>query len=347
MSKVLKDYVLLEGFMKKIFSLPDSTMAFLGLGEYRQDHHGHSHSSSHGHTHGTLDRSITMTDEGIRAVKWSFFILFITAVFQFIIVFYSGSVALASDMIHNIADATTAFPLWLAFRLSRIKPTSRFNYGFGRAEDLAGIFIVFIIFLSALASAFEAVYRFFHPQTVSHIGWILSAGMTGFIGNELVALLRIRIGKKINSVALIADGYHARTDGLTSLAVVAGAIGVWLGFPVADPAVGLLISMTLFAIVWQSAKAVVGRMLDGNDPAIFDDVRHSAAHVPGILSIDEIRARWIGHRICLEIDAAVDGRSTVMEANKCALTLEEEIREHIAVAFFVHIRILPASGDNG
>jgi len=322
-------------------------MGFLGLGESPKDHHGHNHSSAHEHTHGTLDSTITTSEEGIWAVKWSFLILSITAGCQFAIVLKSGSIGLASDLIHNVADATTAFPLWIAFRLARIKPNNRFNYGYGRVEDLAGIAIILIIFFSASVAAFEAVYCFLHPQHLQHLFWVMLAGLAGFVGNELVAILRIRIGQKINSAALIADGYHARTDGITGLAVVAGAIGVWLGFPLSDPLVGLLISIAIFGIVWQSAKAVVSRMLDGCEPAIREEISHSAAHVPGIFSIEDIRARWLGHRICLEIDAAVDGKSSVLEANKCALQLEEEIREHIPAALFVHIRILPGSGDNG
>ncbi|MDA8060670.1 MAG: cation diffusion facilitator family transporter [Leptospirillum sp.] len=333
--------------MQSLHSFFHSVMGFLGLGKSPEDHYGHSHSSSHEHTHGTLDSTITTSEDGIRAVKWSFLILLITAGCQFAIVLKSGSIGLASDLIHNVADATTAFPLWIAFRLARIRPNARFNYGYGRVEDFAGIAIVAIIFLSASVAAFEAVYRFLHPQVLQHLFWVMLAGVAGFIGNEIVAILRIRIGRKINSAALIADGYHARTDGITSLAVVAGAIGVSLGFPLADPIVGLLISIAIFGIVWQSAKAVVTRMLDGSEPAIHEEICHSADHVPGIISIGEIRSRWLGHRICLEIDAEVDGRSSVLEANKCALQLEEEIREHIPAVLFVHVRILPGSAENG
>lgn len=325
--------------MKSLKELIFDSLAYLRSGAFPKEHHDHTDHSSHAHTHGTLDSTITMTEEGIRAVKWSFLVLLITAGFQFAIVFYSGSIALASDMIHNIADATTAFPLWIAFRLARIKPNARFHYGFGRVEDLAGILIVLIILFSASLAAYEAVNRFFHPQVLGHLRWIVLAGLAGFAGNELVAIFRIRVGQKIKSAALIADGYHARVDGITSLAVVAGAIGVWLGFPLADPAVGLLISMAIFGIVWQSTKAVLSRMLDGSEPGIIEEVRHAAAHVPGIFSVEGIRARWVGHRLCLEVDAIVDGRSSVLEANKCAVALESEIKEHIPAILFVHIGI--------
>ncbi|MHB1756749.1 MAG: cation diffusion facilitator family transporter [Leptospirillum sp.] len=327
--------------MKSPAELISAGLSFFGFGGSSQEHHDHSHSSSHVHTHGHLDSTITTTQEGIRAVKWSFLILLITAGLQFGIVLYSGSIALASDMIHNIADATTAFPLWVAFRLARLKPNARFHYGFGRVEDLAGVVIVVIILLSASLAAYEALDRFLHPRILTHLGWLVVAGLAGFLGNELVAIFRIRVGRKIKSAALIADGLHARTDGITSLAVVGGAIGVWLGFPLADPIVGFLISIAIFGIVWQSAKAVFRRMLDGSEPAILDEVIHAADHVQGIFSVKGIRARWVGHKICLEVDAIVDGKSSVSEANKCAMALEEEIREHLPATLFVHVRICP------
>lgn len=327
--------------MKSPAELISAGLSYFGFDGSSEEHDVHNHTSSHSHTHGHLDSSITTTQEGIRAVKWSFLVLLITAGLQFGIVLYSGSIALASDMIHNIADATTAFPLWVAFRLARLKPNARFHYGFGRVEDLAGVLIVLIILLSASLAAYEAIWRLVHPRILSHLGWIVVAGMTGFLGNEMVAIFRIRTGRKIKSAALIADGLHARTDAITSLAVVGGAIGVWMGFPLADPIVGFLISIAIFGIVWQSAMAVFRRMLDGSEPAIQDEVSHAAAHVQGIFSLKGIRARWVGHRICLEVDAIVDGSSSVSDANKCATALEEEIREHLPATLFVHVRICP------
>src|SRR5215204_3020608 len=199
--------------------------------------HGHDHSDSggHGHTHGVIDATIATTERGIWAIKWSFIILAITAALQVVVVTISGSVALLADTIHNFADAATAIPLWIAFVLARRKPTPTFPYGLGRVEDLAGVTIVLIILFSALVAGYEAMDRLIHPQPVTQLGWLTAAGVLGFLGNEAVAVFRIRVGRQINSAALIADGYHARTDGLTSLAVVIGAAGVWLGFPLADP----------------------------------------------------------------------------------------------------------------
>jgi cation diffusion facilitator family transporter len=265
-----------------------SSEAIVGHSHSRGHDHGHSHGGHRGHTHGMVDPSIAATDKGLWAVKWSFMVLAITAALQMVVVVASGSVALLADTIHNIGDATTAIPLWIAFVLARRKPSSTFTYGLGRVEDLAGLAIVAIILFSALVAGYEAIDRFIHPKEISALGWVAAAGVIGFLGNEAVAAFRIRIGREINSVALIADGYHARTDGLTSLAVVLGALGVWLGFPFADPIVGLLITLAIFGIVWQSAKAVLRRMLDGVDPRLIDEIRHAAEHVGGIEALGQV-----------------------------------------------------------
>ncbi|AYG63644.1 cation diffusion facilitator family transporter [Rhizobium jaguaris] len=293
--------------------------------------HGHSHSETggHGHTHGVVDPSITTSERGIWAIKWSFVILAITAILQLIVVFVSDSVALLADTIHNIADATTAIPLWIAFALVRRPPTARFNYGLGRVEDFAGMLIVFIILFSAIVAGYEAIDRLIHPQPIAQLGWVTAAGIIGFIGNEVVAVFRIRVGREMNSAALIADGYHARTDGLTSLAVVVGAAGVWLGFPLADPIIGLLITIAIFGIVWQSARAVITRSLDGVEPGVADEVRHAAEHVSGIQRVTDVKARWLGHKLHTDVTVAVDGTKSVEEANGILLILRRELQAHL------------------
>ena len=303
--------------------------------------HGHDHSDdkAHGHTHGVIDPTIASTAKGIWAIKWSFVILASTAAFQIFVVLFSGSVALLADTIHNVADATTAIPLWIAFRLARRKPTETFTYGYGRVEDLAGIAIVLIILFSALVAGYEAINRIFHPQIVSALRWVALAGLIGFIGNEIVAVFRIRVGREINSAALIADGYHARTDGLTSLAVVGGALGVWLGFPLADPIIGLLITIAIFGIVWQSAKSVLTRMLDGVEPGLVAEVRHSAEHVPGIAQVLDVKARWLGHKLHTDVAVLVDGRSSVDDADKVSLALTRELFAHITALSVANVRI--------
>ena len=301
----------------------------------------HRDEPSHGHTHGVVDPTIATTSRGIWAIKWSFVILAITAAVQLAVVFATGSVALLADTIHNVGDAVTAVPLWVAFRLARRKPSPRFTYGYGRVEDLAGIAIVLIILASAIVAAYEAINRLIHPQPLILLGWVAFAGVIGFVGNEAVAVFRIRIGREINSAALIADGYHARTDGLTSLAVVAGAIGVWLGFPLADPIVGLLITLAIFGIVWQSSKAVFTRMLDGVEPSVTAEIRHTAEHIPGIRQVLDVRARWLGHRLTTELDVALDGTATLREADTITAQFERELFQHMPALSAARIRVRP------
>ncbi|RWK01197.1 cation diffusion facilitator family transporter [Mesorhizobium sp.] len=320
---------------------------WFGFGAHGHDHGGHDHHGPHGHTHGVIDATIATTDRGIWAIKWSFVILAITAALQIVVVAFSGSVALLADTIHNIADATTAIPLWIAFALARRRPTSTFNYGLGRVEDLAGIAIVLIILASALVAGYEAIDRLLDPQPVRFLGWLAAAGVIGFLGNEAVAVFRIRVGRQINSAALIADGYHARTDGLTSLAVVAGAIGVWLGFPLADPVIGLLITAAIFGIVWQSARSVLTRMLDGVEPGIVSEISHAAEHVPGIDKVVEAKARWLGHKLHVDVAIAVNDGLLLAAANNIAASLRTELHAHIPALDVATIRFAGPQAEGG
>lgn len=319
---------------------------WLGFGAH--DHHGHaphlhSHEEGHdhgphGHTHGVIDPTIASTAKGIWVIKWSFVMLVITGLVQIAVVAVSGSVALLADTIHNLGDATTALPLWLAFALARRPPSRRFPYGLGRVEDLAGIVIVLIILFSAIVAGYEALGRLIHPQPVTNLGWLTLAGLIGFAGNEAVAVFRIRVGREINSAALIADGYHARTDGLTSLAVVAGAVGVWLGFPLADPLVGLAITVAILGIVWQSARAVLTRMLDGVEPGLIGEIEHAAQHVAEIETITEARARWLGHKLHVEVEITVDEGLSLAEALAIGDKLERELFHHIPALSVAQVR---------
>lgn len=297
--------------------------------------------AEHGHSHGTIDPTISTTARGIWAIKWSFVILAITSALQIVVVFFTGSVALLADTIHNVGDAATAVPLWVAFRLARRKPSARFTYGYGRVEDLAGVAIVFIILSSSVVAGWEAIERLLDPKPIEYLGWVVAAGIIGFAGNEAVAVFRIRVGREINSAALIADGYHARTDGFTSLAVVLGAVGVWMGYPMADPIVGLFITVAILAIVWQSGKAVFTRMLDGVEPEVIGDIRHAAEHVPGVRQVLDVRARWQGHRLAAELDIAVDPQVSVREADAVSTRYEREILTHVPALSLVRIRARP------
>jgi cation diffusion facilitator family transporter len=280
--------------------------------EERHDHEGH------GHTHGAVDPSIATSDRGIWAVKWSFVVLFVTALIQVVVVVLSGSVALLSDTIHNFGDAATAVPLWIAFALARLGTSRRFPFGYGRVEDLAGVIVVLIILFSAVVAGYQAVERLLNPQTVEILWAVVAASLVGFVGNEAVAIFRIRVGRQIGSAALVADGYHARTDGWTSLAVLLGAVGVLLGYPLADPVVGLLIAAAILVIVWQSGKAVFTRLLDGVEPGVIDEIHHAVGHVPGVEKVAQVRARWLGHRLRAEVNIAVSVNLSVAEGHAIA-----------------------------
>ncbi len=264
--------------------------------------------------------------------------LAITAMQQLVVVFTSGSVALLADTIHSIGDATTAIPLWVTFVLVRRKPIATFNYGLGRVEDLAGMLIVLIILFSAIVAAFEAIDRLIQPQPITQLVVVAVAGVIGFIGNEAVAVFRIRVGRAMNSAALIADGYQARTDGLTSVAAVLGALGVWAGFPLADPIVGLLITIAIFGIVWQSARAVITRSLDGIDPGTLDEVRHAAEQVSGVDKVVDVKARWLGHSLHADVTIAVDNGLLLAKAPAIAATLRSELRDHLPSLYTARIQ---------
>src|SRR5215470_6474775 len=306
------------------------------------DHHyAHGHAAAHGHTHGVADPSIMATDRGLWAVKWSFVGLAATATLQLFVAALSGSVALLADTIHNFGDAATAIPLAIAFWFARKQPTQRFTFGYGRIEDLAGLMILLTLLASAAFAGYESFERFFRTQPVSYIWAVAVASIVGFLGNEAVAIFRIRVGREINSAALIADGQHARIDGWTSLAVLVGVVGVWLGYPLADPIMGLLITAAIFGIVIQSGKSIFTRMLDGADPQVADEIRHTAEHVPQVKDVSEVRARWLGHRLHAELNIAVDSEMTVAQAHAVAAEVRHQLLHHLDYLSLVVIHVDP------
>jgi len=307
-----------------------------------------NHDHDHGHTHGAVDPSIATSERGIWAVKWSFVWLFITALLQVVVVVLSGSVALLSDTIHNFGDALTAAPLWVAFAFTRLGASRRFTFGYGRVEDLAGVMVVLIILFSAMVAGYQAIDRLINPQPVSYLWAVAAASLIGFVGNEAVAVFRIRVGRQIGSAALVADGYHARTDGWTSLAVLIGATGVWLGYPLADPIVGLLIAAAILVIVWQSGKSVFARLLDGVNPEIIDEIRHAASHVEGVEDVAEVRARWIGHRLHAEVNLAVDPDLSVAGGHAIAREVNHSLMHELSYLgmVVVHVDPLEESGED-
>jgi cation diffusion facilitator family transporter len=297
-------------------------------------HHDHDHPTGlrgliqsvlRPHSHDTTVHVEDTSKVGIRALKISLVGLGITAVAQLVIVAISGSVALLAATVHNFADALTAVPLWLAFVIGRRPPTRRYTYGFGRAEDLAGVFIVLVIASSAAVAGYEAVQRLLHPQEITNLGWVIAAGVVGFLGNELAAIYRLRVGRRIGSAALVADGLHARTDGLTSLAVVIGATGVAVGFEQADPLVGLAITVMILAVLRGAARDIYHRLMDSVDPALVERIEHTLRHVPGIAAVDSVRVRWIGHRLHAEVEIVADASLSLAEAHEIAETARHDL----------------------
>jgi cation diffusion facilitator family transporter len=207
----------------------------------------HAHTHGHGHSHGLVDESIKRSREGLRAVGLALLILTATALVQAVIFLASGSVALLADLIHNVGDAATAIPLGIAFALRS-----------ARAERWAGLAVVAAIFVSACVAGYEAIVRLIEPRDVEHVGALALAGVVGFAGNWIAAMVRTRAGRRLDSPALVADGAHARADAYVSLAVVASAAVVALGFPVADPVIGLAITLVILRITWQSWQTVRG-----------------------------------------------------------------------------------------
>lgn len=297
----------------------------------------HSHDAAD-----SVDDTLESTAAGIRTVKISLLVLGLTALIQIVIVVMSGSVALAADTIHNFADALTAVPLWIAFALGAKPATRRYTYGFGLVEDLAGSFVVAMITMSAIIAGYEAIARLIHPQQIEHVGWVALAGLVGFIGNEWVALYRIRVGHRIGSAALIADGLHARTDGFTSLAVLCSAGGVALGFPLADPIVGLLITAAILAVLRTAARDVFRRLLDGVDPAMVDAAEQALAARPGVQAVRSVRMRWIGHRLHADAELDVDPALDLAQAHRIAHDAEHELTHTVPKLTTALIHAYPA-----
>ena len=286
--------------------------------------------------------------QGMRTLWISLAGLGATSVLQAIVVTLSGSVALLGDSIHNAADALTAVPLGIAFVAGRRAATRRFTYGFGRAEDLAGIAIVTLIALSAALAAAAAIDRLLHPAKVSYLPWVAVAAVIGFIGNEWVARYRIRVGREIGSAALVADGLHARTDGFTSLAVLLGAAGVALGWRLADPIIGLLITVAILFVLKDAAQEVFRRLMDAVDPALLATAEDALRPVDGVLEVSRLRMRWIGHHLHAEVTIVVSDQHNVRDAHRVAVRAEHALLHAVPrlTSALVHADPVPGGADD-
>jgi cation diffusion facilitator family transporter len=302
--------------------VPEHPHASAGHG-HDHEHHDHDHAAGgvggllgrlrhlvtpHSHDSAVaVDTALESSSRGIRTLLISLVVLGATAAAQAVVAVASGSVALLGDTLHNVADALTAVPLGLAFWLGRRPANRRYTYGYGRAEDLAGIVIVVLIAASAVLAAYEAVVRLLDPSDVRHVWAVAVAGLVGFVGNEVVARYRIKVGREIGSAALVADGLHARTDGFTSLSVLLGAGGVAIGWQWADPVVGLLITVAILVVLRDAAREVYRRLMDAVDPALVDQVDEVLASTEGVRDVGTTRLRWIGHQLRAECSVVVDG----------------------------------------
>ena len=326
-------------------------------GHDHHEHDDHSHRSGwlgaigHGlseffgmHSHDpadSVDSALETSSRGIRALKISFGVLMVTAVIQAGIVVLTGSVALLADTIHNFSDALTAVPLFVAFRMGRRSPNRRYTYGYRRAEDLAGLFVVLMILLSAILAAWESVERLIDPRPIQYVGVVFTAGIVGFLGNELVALYRIRVGRQIGSAALVADGHHARVDGFTSLAVAAGAAGVWMGFDLADPIVGIIVSIAILGVLRAAARDIYRRLMDAVDPDLVEEIEREALQVAGVRGIGRCQVRWMGHRLRTDLEVEVDGDLTVERGHHIAEHVRDRLIQTVAHLDDVHVHVDP------
>lgn len=314
-----------------------------------QPQHGHGHGHGHAglvgrmwqavrhllvpHSHDTADRidtAMRASRDGMRALWLSLAVLGATAAAQAVVVVVSGSVALLSDTLHNLADALTAVPVGIAFLLARRPATRRYTYGYGRAEDVAGIVVVLVIIGSAVLAGYESLSRLAEPADVDFLGAVAVAGLVGAVGNEIAAQVRIRTGRRIGSAALVADGLHARTDALTSLAVLLSAGGSAVGWRWADPAVGLVIATAILVVTWGAARHVLARLMDAVDPDLVARATAALERVDGVRRVDRVRLRWIGHALHAEVDLAVDAQDSVERAHRTAHEAEHALMRSVA-----------------
>jgi cation diffusion facilitator family transporter len=337
--------------------------------EHSHGHSGHSHGDhEHGHKHGTGLRGLLdsvfhfhghgeqqqqlaadpalATEEGIRTVWQALAALGLTTLLQIVIVWWSGSVALLADTVHNLGDALNSIPLLIAFYLARRSATRRYTYGFGKAEDVAGIFIVLSIVFSAGYTLWESFRKLLDPAPMTALPWVAAAAIVGFLGNEAVALLQIRTGRRIGSEAMVADGLHARTDGLTSLAVLIAVAGTWLGYPVVDPLIGILIGIAIVFIARDAITTMWFRLMDAIDPTVVERVERVAAGIAGVEQVHDVRARWIGHQVHVELHIVVDEDLPTRQSHAVAEEVRHALLHELPQLALVSVHVDPC-GHSG
>ena len=334
-------------------------------------HHAEEHTGAHGHGHDhdhaggaglwgrvravlrphshdvtdQVDSALEASAAGVRTTQVTLAVLMATALAQLVIALVSGSVALFADLIHNIADAMTSVPLWIAFVVGRRAHTSSYPYGYRRAEDLAGVFIVVMIAASLVLVGWESIHRLLDPQPMDQLPWVLLAGVIGVAGNEAVAVYRLRVGRRIGSAALVADGYHARSDTLASFAVVIAVVGTWLGYPIVDPIVGLLICVLIAWILRSTAQQLFRRLMDGVDPGVVAAITGVVTAVDGVQGVDRVRARWLGHRMLADVNVTVDRDLSVAAGHAVAEGVRHALLHEIRHLEDASVHVNPCNHD--
>src|SRR5256884_689965 len=293
--------------------------------DHEHDEHEHGKGQGHGHEHGKVDADLYGNQVGLRAVQISTAGVFIVAAIQFVIAGIGGSAGLFADALHNLGDVLTTVALWIAFVIARRAANQRYTYGYYRAEDLAGVFIVLVIIASAVAGAVESILKLTSGSVPTQLPLSMAAALVGVAGNELLAQYKISVGRRINSVPLIADGQHSRIDGLTSLAAFVGLIGVALGFRIADPIAGLVITVVILTVVYSTTRSVLQRLLDAVDSRVVPSIVSIASEVPGVEAVNDVRARWVGHTLNVAMNIEVDAELTLVKAHAIA----EEVRHRL------------------
>lgn len=326
---------------------------------FQTNSHGHSHGSGplgwiatvlhwHGHEHAEPDMRADpamATSEGIRTVWIALAALAVTTLLQIIIVVLSGSVALLADTVHNFGDMLNSIPLLFAFYLARRAATRQYTYGFGRAEDVAGVVIVLSILFSAGYIFWESFGKLINPEPIDQLPWVAAAAVIGFIGNEAVAWFQIRSGNRIGSASLIADGLHARIDGLTSLVVLVAVAGTALGYPIVDPIVGMVIGVTILFIARDATTRVWHRLMDAVDPNVVDQIEQYAGEVRNVDEVRAVRVRWVGHALYSEVELALAGQPTFAESQATVASVKRLLHDNVRHLEQVTIEIAPHAGD--
>lgn len=310
-------------------------------------HEQRGHGRHGGHDHAVLDPDLLTHGRAVRAIWVSVAGLGATALFQLVIVSLSGSVALFADALHNVGDVAGTFSLLLAFKLSRRAASDQYTYGWRRAEDLAGLLIVLAIAASAALAGWEAVRALAGARhEVSSVGLAFAAAVVGIIGNEAVARYKISVGRDISSASLVADGQHARTDSLASAAAAAGIAGVALGFPLADPIAGLVIAAGIVWILVDVGRDVLRRNMDAIEPELVPAIRAVARQVDGIMGVHDVRARYLGRTLAVQLHADADPGLTLREAHSLAEDLRHRLVHEMPQVVAVDVHLDPAGEEH-